>query len=190
VGKFFATRNPQLVTRKGSRLNKSIKGGTIMNTKTKRTVTIALAFALVVASALAVEARHLGQRPRHHSIGLGLKGLKTFLELKLSDAQQTEILRIIEKRQDNKKNILREIRKARKALQTLMQNAEFNEVAVRKAIQDVHAMREDLIVLKGKIMAELKEVLTPEQNTLLEQRRAQKNERMKDRCFFPGFPVP
>jgi Spy/CpxP family protein refolding chaperone len=157
---------------------------------TKRTVTIALALALVVASALAVNAGHLGQRPRSHSIGLGLKGLKTFLELKLSDSQQAEMLSIIAKHQDKRENALRVFRKARKALQTRIQNAECNEVAVRKAIQEVHAMREDLIVLKGKIMAELKGVLTPEQNAVLEQRRAQKNEKMKDRCFFPGFPVP
>lgn len=157
---------------------------------TKGTVTIALALALVFASALAVDAGHVGQRPRNHSMELGLKGLKTFLELKLSDAQQAEMLRIIEKHQDNKKNILREIRKGKQALRTLMQSAEFNEVAVRKAIQEVHAMKENLIVLKRKIMAELKGVLTPKQNALLEQRSAQRIERMKDRCIFPEFPVP
>jgi Spy/CpxP family protein refolding chaperone len=157
---------------------------------TKRTVTIALALALVVASALIVDARQIGQRPGTHSIGLGLKGLKTFLELKLSDAQQAEMLRIIEKHQDNKKNILREIRKGKQALRTLMQSAELNEVAVRKAIQEVHAMKENLILLKAKIIAELKGVLTSAQNALLEQRRAQRIQRMKDRCIFPGFPVP
>ena len=157
---------------------------------TKKTVTIALAFALVFVSALAVEAGHVGQRSRNHSMALGLKGLKTFLELKLSDAQQAEMLRIIEKHQDNKKNILREIRKGKQALRTLMQSAEFNEVAVRKAIQEVHAMKENLIVLKTKIMAQLKGVLTPAQNALLEQRRVQRNQRMKDRCFCPGFPCP
>lgn len=157
---------------------------------TKRTVTIALALALVLASAFAVDAGHVGQRSRNHSMGLGLKGLKTFLELKLSDAQQAEMLSIIEKHQDKRENALDAFRKAKKALQTRMQHAEFNEVAVRKAIQEVHAMREDLIVLKGKIMAELKGVLTPEQNALLAQRRAQRIQRMKDRCIFPGFPVP
>jgi Spy/CpxP family protein refolding chaperone len=71
-----------------------------------------------------------------------------------------------------------------------MQSAEFNEVAARKAIQEVHAIKENLIVLKAKIMTELKGVLTPAQNALLEQRRAQRIQRMKDRCIVPGFPVP
>ena len=157
---------------------------------TKKTVTIVLAFALVVASAIAADAGHVGQRPRNHSMALGLKGLRTFLELKLSDAQQAEMLRIMEKHQDNKKNILREIRKGKQALRTLMQSAAFNEVAVRKAIQEVHAMKENLIVLEAKIMAELKGVLTPAQNALLEQRRAQRVQKMQDRCIFPGVPVP
>jgi Spy/CpxP family protein refolding chaperone len=155
----------------------------------KRTVTIFLAFALVFASALAVDAGYAGQRLRNHRMELGLKGLRTFLELKLSDAQQTEMLRVIEKHQDNRKDILSKIRKGRKALQTQMRNAAFNEVAVRKAIQEVHAMQENLIVLHGKIMAELKGLLTPEQNAILERRKEQRMKRMQDRCILPGFPV-
>jgi hypothetical protein len=60
----------------------------------------------------------------------------------------------------------------------------FDEEKVRQAFQQISPLLEEAIVLKAKLMAEIKPVLNPDQLALLKQRRSEHPERMKKKMQF------
>ena len=143
---------------------------------------IALAFTIVLAGVFTVEAMHFGKHPGSSGImGPGLLGMKTLIELNLTDFQEYRILNIIEKYETDRQSAVNRLRAARKNLRTALQAAEFNEDKIRAAYRQAAPIREELLVMRARFMVELKSLLTPEQWQLLEERKAKRIERLQGR---------
>jgi Spy/CpxP family protein refolding chaperone len=149
--------------------------------KSKKVLAVGIALTMVFAGALAARAGEFSSPHRRHGLGPRLFGLKTMLELKLSDSQQTKVLNIIETYENVMKDKRDSLWEARKKLLTAMHADEFSEEQVRAAFKQVSSIREDCFVSKGKMMSELKAVLTPEQMALLKERKTARIESMKAR---------
>lgn len=99
-------------------------------------------------------------------------GLKLFLELKLSDSQQAKMTKIINKYQDKRKLLKNNMMEARKNVMSAMQTEPFDEAATREVFRNASTLQEDLFILRAKMLAEMKTILTSEQ-------REQRIERIK-----------
>jgi Spy/CpxP family protein refolding chaperone len=152
-----------------------------LNMKSRKILVVGIVVTMVFAGALAAMAGDFPSRHRRPGFGHGFFGLKAMLELKLSESQQTQVLGIIGKYEDEMKNNRDSIRKARENFMTAMHAEVFDEVKVRTAFKGLSLIREESIVSRGKMMSELKAVLTPEQMALLKERKAQRMERRKAR---------
>jgi protein CpxP len=121
--------------------------------------------------------------PGHQKCGMGpgFGGLKAFLDLKLTDAQQGEMMNIINKFENEREPLRNRMIEARRSLSAALHAEQFNEIDARKAFKEVSETREEMFVLGARMMAELKTVLTPEQKEQLKERRTQRRERMKHR---------
>jgi len=139
-------------------------------------VLVIVSFGAVVATA--------GIFPGHNrrgAWGFRVPGLKTLIELKLSDSQESQVLNILEKYQRERQDMLDSLLEARKYLATVIHAGELNEENIRKAYRKVSSIEEELFVLRAKMMVELRAVLNPEQIELLRERRARRAERMRGR---------
>ncbi|UCG14328.1 MAG: Spy/CpxP family protein refolding chaperone [Deltaproteobacteria bacterium] len=137
---------------------------------------------IVFAGAVAVRADHFGRHHRPHGMTwTGLHGLKTMIQLNLSDAQKSKILSIIEKYENEREGLKRSLREARENCARELETEPFNEAEVRNALRQTAPIKEELLVMRLKMMAELNTVLTPEQNQLLKELRPRRIERLKAR---------
>ena len=134
----------------------------------------------MVAIPLFVQAGAFG-RPMHRGGGHGLMGMKTLLELNLSDSQRSELLGIIEKYRGEREKLRDRMRETGKNLRAAMGADEFNESRVREAYRKSSSVREEMFVLRAKMMDDIKKVLTDEQRAKLEEKRKQRIEKMKER---------
>jgi len=136
-----------------------------------------LFLAIFFAGAVAVEA---GRSGRHHGppgmMGPDLRGLKTIIQLDL-----LKIMSIIEKYDNERARLKESLREARKNLTRVMQTEQADENQIRSALRRAAPIKEELFVMRVKMVAELKTVLTPEQLQLLEKRKAHRTERLKAR---------
>ena len=139
------------------------------------------------AGAVAVEAGRFGRHHRPPGImGPGFHGLQTMIQLDLSDSQQSKILSITEKYENERESLKESLREARRDLARVLETEHPDEDAIRNALRRAAPIREELLVMRVKMMAELKTVLTPEQLQLLQERKAHRIERLKAR----SGPVP
>lgn len=132
--------------------------------------------------AVAVEADRFGRH--HHPSGImgpEFCGLKTIIQLDLSDSQKLRIMSIIEKYENERASLKESLRKARKNLTRVLETEQADEDQIRSALRRAAPIREELFVKRVKMAAELKTVLTPEQLQLLEQRKAHRIGRRKAR---------
>lgn len=151
--------------------------------KLRKTLTVMVAVSMVFmfAATFVVEARPFGPNFKNRGMRSELSGLKTYLELKLSDFQQTEMMNIIMKYQHEGESLRNSISEDRKNLSTVLHAEQLNEEDARKAFREVSAIREEMFILREKMRVELKSVLTPEQLELLKELKAQRLERGKHR---------
>jgi len=139
--------------------------------KSTKAWAVVAAISVVFALAFAAEARPFGPK----------RGMKCFLELKLSEAQQGEMMNIINKYQPEREGLRDRMMEARRNLRAVLRAEPFNEGEARKAFREASVMREEMFILRARMMTELRAVLTPEQKELIQKRRAQRAERMKQR---------
>jgi Spy/CpxP family protein refolding chaperone len=134
------------------------------------------------AGAVTLEAGRFG---RHHDpfgiMGPQFRGLKTIIQLDLSDSQKLKIMSIIEKYENERESLKESLREERHGLKKLLEAEQLNEDEIRSALRRAAPIREELLVMRVKMVAELKTVLTPEQLQLLEKRKAHRTERQKAR---------
>ena len=142
------------------------------------TFTILVIICLVASHA---GAKSFGPGNPSRNFGWGLTGLKTFIELNLSETQKTEVLRIIDKYQDKRQSTREKLREARENLRNALKSEQFNEDGVRTAYRKVSSIQEDLLVLRVQMRSELKAILTPEQSELLIEKRTLRFTIMKNR---------
>ena len=143
--------------------------------------TIMVAVSMVLAFAFTTDARSFGPGLKGGGMRAGLRGLRAFLELKLSDAQQVEMMNIINKYRDEREGLRDGMMEARKNLLAVLRAEPFNEEGAREAFRKASSVREEMFILRAKMISELKTILTPEQQELLKERRAQRLERFKKR---------
>jgi Spy/CpxP family protein refolding chaperone len=142
----------------------------------------ALALSIVLAGAYAVNAMHSGKHSRFTgAMGSRIFGLKTLIELNLSDSQKSQVLNIIDTYEKDMEIARNNLREARHHIRTILKAGELNEKDLRNACRQAAPIKEDLLVMGAKMKAELKAVLTTEQLQLLEERKAQRIKRFKDR---------
>ena len=146
--------------------------------KSIKTWAVVVAVSMAFALAFTAEARPFGPK---RGMKAGLVGLKDFLELKLSAGQQEEMLNILNKYQPEREGLRNRMMESRKNLRAVLRAEPFNEGEARKAFREASAAREDIFVLRAKMMLELKAMLTPEQKEFIKERRGQRAEKMKQR---------
>jgi Spy/CpxP family protein refolding chaperone len=142
------------------------------------TFTILVIICLVASHA---GAKSFGLGNHFRNFGGGFAGLKTFIELNLSETQKTEVLRITDKYQDKRLSTGKKLREARENLRNAMESEQFNENGVRTAYRQVSSIQEDMLVLRVQMRSELKTILTPKQSELLKEKKERRLAKKKDR---------
>lgn len=113
--------------------------------------------------------------------GPGLTGMKAFLELKLTPAQQEKMLNIVSRFEKEREALRGEAHRAERRLMSIMRTEKFDETALRQAHREVSSTREDLFVLRAGMMQELKGLLTPEQLDTLDRTKKERRGKWRDR---------
>jgi Spy/CpxP family protein refolding chaperone len=131
--------------------------------------------AAVVVMALGLVGAALAGPPGHGpgpgQPGGAMEALQTFLKLNLSSDQRSAMLAVMDRYESRKQTLLSSLMMARDNARTVLEAEAFDEYAVRGAMQAVAAAEEDLVVLTGKMMMELKGLLTANQAALLKANR-------------------
>ena len=104
-----------------------------------------------------------------------------FRDLDLTDDQRGQIKSIVGSHQAEMKAAGETVRAARVAMRALLEAEVLDESAVRAKSVDVAAADADAAILGAKIRTETLAVLTPEQQQKLKERRASREEQMKQR---------
>ncbi len=117
----------------------------------------------------------------HGGEGAGLIGMKVFLELRLTPAQQEEMLDIFSRFEREGEALHEEARLARRKLALVMSAEKFDEAALRQACRQDASVREEMLVFRAGMMQELKGLLTTEQVETLDRMKAERRGKWKGR---------
>jgi Spy/CpxP family protein refolding chaperone len=101
---------------------------------------------------------------------------KIINELDLTADQKKKVDDILTKNQDERKKLMDGLGKTHEQLNTVVSAKEFDEAAFRQAFQQASSIKENLAVLRAKMIPELKAVLSPEQIGYLKGRMETKKE--------------
>lgn len=143
--------------------------------KASKKLTVLLTLTIIFSSALVVRAGNFGHMEK------GFFGLRTLMQLDLTDTQKAEVSTIINKYREERKNMSLQLPEAKEQLGSAIHAENFSEENVRQAHRNVSSIMENLVVLRAKFMAELKPVLTSDQLKVLKEKRAEASEKMKER---------
>lgn len=147
--------------------------------KVSKKLTVLLTLTIIFSSALVVRAGDFGH------MGRGLFALRTLIQLDLTDDQKTKISNILNTYQKKTQNMKLKLAEAREQLHSAIHAENLNEENVRQAHRNLSAIMEEVVVLRAKMMAELKPVLTADQLKILEEKRKEAPGKMKMRRPHP-----
>ena len=150
--------------------------------KSRNVLKVFFAVLMVFVFASSAEAGVLDTGPGHREAGGPWGALQTFLALKLTEAQQEQMQVIMAKYQGQERDLRTKMRETGRNTWVELNAAPFNEESARSAFKKASALREDMFILRAKMRAEMKSLLTAEQLNLLQERRAQ-----RFRAFEHGF---
>lgn len=143
--------------------------------------TILLALVLALGGFLAVAAAApeilpgaAGLTPRE-AIG------RTIVRLNLSDAQKREVAKVLASHKEAARTAFERVRAAARAFDTVVASDAADEAAVRQAFRALAAAGEEAVVVKGRIMAEVRQKLTPEQLRIFREGRDVVAEKVRER---------
>ncbi len=155
--------------------------------KVNKVLVVVLFLTIFLAGTVAVEAGRFGRhRGFQGMMGPGFHGLKTMIQLDLSDSQKLEMMSILEKYHNETANLKESLKETRKNLARVLNTDQADEDQIRSALRQAAPIKEELFVMRVKMMAQLKKVLTPEQLQVLNQGKAHGIDRWKTR----SGPVP
>jgi Spy/CpxP family protein refolding chaperone len=126
-----------------------------------------------VTSAQNVHARHPGHR--HHRPG------KAADRLGLTGAQREQAKALALKHKDEIHGLRKSLDTAREELQRVMQSTPQDADAVRAASRSVASAEENLAVARGARRADMRSVLTPEQQAQAQAHQQQRTQKRADR---------
>ena len=148
----------------------------------------AVVLAVVFAFSSAAMAGGFGRAGGGYCAGPGLggpggmgPGVGILQDLNLSDEQRDQALEITESHQIGMIKARGDLIKAHDALRNALQGDPLNEETVRQAYKKLSSLKEDQLVVRAKMMTELKAILTPEQVKLLDDRKADRTDGAKQR---------
>lgn len=140
---------------------------------------------LAVLAALAGTAHAVAGGGLGAAAGEGLAPRETLalllIDLKLTDAQKREAALILSRHKDQAGPALDRVLAAAGSFSEVMGRSPDDERAVREAFRAMAAAGEDMAVARGRIMAELKKTLGPEQQAVLAAGRESLRGRIKAR---------
>jgi Spy/CpxP family protein refolding chaperone len=154
--------------------------------KHSKFLTLTLAIAIIFAGVVPAIAGGFDGMGRGHWGRPGIAGLKTFLNLNLTDAQKSKLLNILDKYQTERKNVVRDSFEARRNLIEALHSEPFNEVNVRAAFERLSSIKEDSFILRVRMRSEMKTVLTSDQIALLQKRHKENFEGIRHRLNAPS----
>jgi|SRR5271165_2808391 len=155
--------------------------------KSKRMLAV-LAFGVALLLAGAAVAQH-GPGGPGHEFGLGGHMLGFFSDyLDLSSAQQEQIKGIMEKEKPTIRPLMQQMGQYHSQLAQIVQSGTFDEAKVRAIATQQAQAQVELTVQHARIMAEMVQVLTPDQKTKLAALTAKHQARMQERMQRMGPP--
>lgn len=141
----------------------------------KRNIKLAMALAVSMIFALSVTA-YAGKHGKGGPHGKG--GMMGFPFLQsLSEDQKPKVAEIFAKYKDEMDQRRDASAAAMEKVADAVHADTFNEADIRQAFKEASAAKEEMVVLRAKILSEIKPLLTPEQIAKMKERK----ERMKDR---------
>ena len=141
------------------------------------TFTILVIICLVASHA---GAKSFGPGNPSRNFGSGLTGLKTFIELNLSETQKSDVMSVLNEYEDKRESTREKLREATGNLANAMQSEGINEDDIKTAYRKLSSIREDMLILKIQMRSKLRALLTPEQLELLKEKRSQRSAIMKN----------
>ena len=145
-------------------------------------ITVVALFALAGAAVLAQRPGVRG--PRGGGPGFGPGGPQAGLELRaldLTDAQREQVRQLTQQQREQTRALLERARAAREAQRQAVEAIPFNEPQVRAALQALAEVQTELAVQQARIQSDVYALLTPEQQQRLQQVRAEREARTKQR---------
>lgn len=112
-------------------------------------------------------------------LGRELGVLEVFLDLKLTEAQQAGLRETIARYRPQREAMAATLRESGNKVAAVLQADTFSEEEARKAFRAASSVREERFVLGARMLQDLKALLTPDQRKLLQERRAERHERMR-----------
>ena len=154
-----------------------------MKFRSKQLLSVWIGMILILAVASSAAAGRFGRSGQMPFTGKGIMGLKTFIELNLTENQKADVLKIIDTFMGYRDLTREKMQQAGSDMAAVLAAETFDEEQAREAFRKATALREDLFVQRAKMMAELKAILAPEQLELLKLKRAQRQEKFKSRVL-------
>jgi Spy/CpxP family protein refolding chaperone len=113
----------------------------------------------------------------HHGKGFGPMGMLKGLDL--TSEQQAKVDSLMEQHKGEIRSMDDKVEASRKALHEAIHSDVFDEQKIREASKSLAVNKEEMDVLRGRIFAEIRTVLTPEQAAQLKEMKKMHQERMK-----------
>ena len=158
--------------------------------KRAKVLTMVCILALSFIMALAAQAGPFGGGHEGHGQGGGFHGLWALRQLDLSDDQKHAVSDILEKYAGDQNKARESMQAGRQQMAALMMADAFDEAAIRQTFQETSAAMEETVVLRARIFAEIKAVLTAEQLEQLAEVQSSQEERMLQRKKHRAFRHP
>lgn len=158
--------------------------------KRAKVLTTVCILSLSFIMALAAQAAPFGGGHEGHGPGGGFHGFPALLQLDLSVDQKQAVSEIFKKYADDRDKARQSVLAARQRMAAQMRADKFDEAAIRQSFQKTSAAREEAVVLRARMFAEIKGVLDPDQLKQLAEIRHNREERMAQRKEHMKFRRP
>ena len=155
-----------------------------MKTSMKSTTMILAATALLVLTSITITAAQgpgHGGKSHHARAERGDMLQKARQRLDLSEEQKTSVKALFESNREAMQADRQTLREAREALRLETQSETFDEAAIRQLSARVHDTETDMAVARASLHNQVMQLLTEEQQAELNEMRAERQDRMKDR---------
>lgn len=149
--------------------------------KRVKLLTTVCVLALSFIMALTAQAGPFCGGQRGHGPGGGLHGIQVLMQLDLSSDQKHAVYDILKKYEPEHEKVRENMQERRQRMAGLMWAEEVNEKAIRQTFQETSAAKEEAVVLRAKMFAEIRAVLNDEQLEQLTEKRQKRVQRMTDR---------
>lgn len=130
-------------------------------------IALAVVISLAAAGVHAGTARHGYQGSSQRGFGV-VQLIMDVSDLNITAEQKSAIRSVLQKHWGEAKPLLKELNGYRVELRDIIKKNPYDEIAIRNAVQKRSQVAADLAVLRGKMSAEVKSILTLEQKAKIE----------------------